>query len=355
MQKSLVFVVALVATLFVCLPPTLAEVVTYDVTFESNFSAETHPVEFPDTGHFTTHIGATHNADYSYWAPGNVSQEGIKVLAEMGLSEPTEQEVAMAIAAGTADQFIRMPAEGTRSFRVASRFPLISMASMIAPSPDWFIGFHDVNLREGGDWVEEIRIDAWAYDAGTDSGPTYRSPDEATEPFEPIARIDNEIFDGTPRLGEFTIKLSGLIGDVNGSGAVDVRDIASICDGVGTSDVRYEFTDDEIVTVEDALAFVEARLGTVAGDANLDGFVNFDDFLLLSANFGRDFRDWQRGDFDCDERVDFPDFLILSENFGAETMASSMFSSTTAVPEPTSCLPTYVAAICWSLTRKRRN
>ena len=71
------------------------------------------------------------------------------------------------------------------------------------------------------------------------------------------------------------------------------------------------------------------------GDANLDGVVNFPDFLALSEHFGegsrRDPRGWSQGDFDGDGEVTFPDFLILSENFGTVAAAASAAS----VPEPT--------------------
>jgi len=53
------------------------------------------------------------------------------------------------------------------------------------------------------------------------------------------------------------------------------------------------------------------------GDANLDGFVNFADFLMLSTNFGKEVDAvWADGDFNGDERVDFADFLLLAEEFG---------------------------------------
>ena len=70
------------------------------------------------------------------------------------------------------------------------------------------------------------------------------------------------------------------------------------------------------------------------GDANLDGEVNFSDFLTLSEHFGegtrRDPRAWSQGDFDGNNEVGFPDFLILSENFGGAANASAA-----AIPEPT--------------------
>ena len=53
------------------------------------------------------------------------------------------------------------------------------------------------------------------------------------------------------------------------------------------------------------------------GDTNLDGAINFADFLILSANFGKEVDAvWADGDFDGDGKVAFTDFLIFSVNFG---------------------------------------
>ncbi len=55
--------------------------------------------------------------------------------------------------------------------------------------------------------------------------------------------------------------------------------------------------------------------GLKNGDANRDGFVDFDDFLTLSGNFGDLNASWTDGDFNRDGEVEFGDFLILSGNF----------------------------------------
>ena len=55
----------------------------------------------------------------------------------------------------------------------------------------------------------------------------------------------------------------------------------------------------------------------IVGDANLDGEVDFQDFLKLSANFGSIDQVWGDGDFNSDTEVNFSDFLVLSENYGA--------------------------------------
>ena len=96
-------------------------------------------------------------------------------------------------------------------------------------------------------------------------------------------------------------------------------------------------------------------LAKTQGDANLDGEVNFADFLTLSDHFGegsrRDPRGWSQGDFDGNGEVNFPDFLILSENFGAIAAANS---SAAAVPEPTGISIALFGLLALIGFRKRR-
>ena len=53
-------------------------------------------------------------------------------------------------------------------FDIDVRFPQVTAVSMLAPSPDWFIGVSGLNLYENGKWVEQISIDLPVYDAGTE-------------------------------------------------------------------------------------------------------------------------------------------------------------------------------------------
>ena len=52
-------------------------------------------------------------------------------------------------------------------------------------------------------------------------------------------------------------------------------------------------------------------------DLNGDGSVNFADFLILSANFGKEVSSIEDGDINESGLVDFEDFLILSQEFGS--------------------------------------
>ena len=86
-----------------------------------------------------------------------------------------------------------------------------------------------------------------------------------------------------------------------------------------------------------------------AGDFDGNGTVEFADFLLLSANFGREVPNHTFGDFDCDGEVTFADFLGLSANFG-----KSVDAGLEAVPEP-GPVAWWVVALAGASRRRRRS
>ena len=54
------------------------------------------------------------------------------------------------------------------------------------------------------------------------------------------------------------------------------------------------------------------------GDADVDGDVDLDDFVILKTHFGLTTgATWGEGDFNADGAVDLDDFVILKNNFGA--------------------------------------
>jgi ELWxxDGT repeat protein len=96
----------------------------------------------------------------------------------------------------------------------------------------------------------------------------------------------------------------------------------------------------------------------LAGDSDVDGDVDFGDFLRLAGNFGRP-GEWKQGDFDGDGSVEFADFASQATNFGkfsSGALAGSAF--TAAVPEPTACLLVRSAGLLFgvaiALKRTRR-
>ncbi|MDX1440623.1 MAG: spondin domain-containing protein, partial [Rubricoccaceae bacterium] len=179
---------------------------TYTLTFESTWSETTHPDDFPPNPHFSGLIGGAHNSEASVWMPGELASPGIESMAETGSKTLLEGEVNDMITAGTAFEVISgggiplSPGSVSVSFDVNTDYPLVSVVSMVAPSPDWFVGVYDLSLYESDEWIDELEITLYVYDSGTDSGTMYTSPDEDTQPPEPIFLItgypfvyDNEL------------------------------------------------------------------------------------------------------------------------------------------------------------------
>jgi hypothetical protein len=98
---------------------------------------------------------------------------------------------------------------------------------------------------------------------------------------------------------------------------------------------------------------VRMRL-TLAGDADLDGHVNFADLVTLAQNYNApdDGYLWDEGDFNYDHNVDFGDLILLAQNYnrafapaapipGARAGFNNDLAAATAassVPEPASAL-----------------
>ncbi|MGA2231504.1 MAG: autotransporter-associated beta strand repeat-containing protein [Tepidisphaeraceae bacterium] len=117
---------------------------------------------------------------------------------------------------------------------------------------------------------------------------------------------------------------------------------------------------------------------TLAGDANLDGIVNFADLLVVAQNFNRSNSngnpiDWADGDFNYDNTVNFADLLLVAQNFNKTLTASQLAqvpqsfsadwnlalaevqnSQTNNVPEPASVGVMAMAAAGLLARRRRR-
>ena len=61
--------------------------------------------------------------------------------------------------------------------------------SMLGPSPDWIVGVSGLELcQKNCTWMESKELFLYPWDAGVDSGISYESPDQPTEPQQNITR-----------------------------------------------------------------------------------------------------------------------------------------------------------------------
>ena len=191
----------------------------YRLTFDSTWSINTHPVNFPQGNpHFSPLVGAVHNSQLTLWQPGDTASTGIENMAESGstflliseiLNADNEKNSVLEEISGPPIPF--SPGSTSLEFDITPEFPEVSFVSMLAPSPDWFIGVHNLNLFENGTFVPSKTVPLNLYDAGTDSGLTYTSSNTDTQPKQVISLlssnpIDSSFVDGGPDLGTFTFE-----------------------------------------------------------------------------------------------------------------------------------------------------
>ena len=180
---------------------------TYRVTFESTWSAATHPAGFPANAHFSPLVGAAHGAAVAFWTPGGLASAGMEAMAERGQTAGLVQEFGAAAAVASVGPDLPVsPGMAAMDVTVTPGRPLVTLVTMIAPSPDWFVGVHGLDLRAGAGWAARVVVPLVLYDAGTDSGLTYTAANLDTQPREPIAAFTSPPFaDGAP-VASFTFE-----------------------------------------------------------------------------------------------------------------------------------------------------
>ncbi len=178
----------------------LAEEATYSVTLDVRWSEPSHALEWPHNAHTSGMVGAVHTARYVMFGDGRTATTGLKLVAENGRSSVIEAELAEAQrrnrvgAVFTADGLATVPGAIRAEFSVTENFPLVSFVTMLAPSPDWFTGVAGVNLKTAGEWRERVVHTLWAWDAGTDSGQTYKSANDETQPQQSVRLVSSPHF-----------------------------------------------------------------------------------------------------------------------------------------------------------------
>ncbi len=165
------------------------EIATYRVTFEATWSQQTHPHpdgadHFPANAHWSPLVGGVHNDQVTFWAIGALASTGIERMAEQGATQPLLEEIratgsnayATLLGPGIGDS------PGSASiphFTATLDYPRVTLVTMIAPSPDWFTGVAGLSLVDAnGQWINQLAVPVYPYDAGSDDGPDYTAPDQ---------------------------------------------------------------------------------------------------------------------------------------------------------------------------------
>lgn len=110
-------------------------------------------------------------------------------MAETGQTSLLLEELTVNPAVGGMDTGQRVDGSGSDVLEIDATLstPLVSLVTMLAPSPDWFVGVVDVPLFEDGSWSDRVEQDLTPWDAGTDSGAEFTSENTDTKPRQAIS------------------------------------------------------------------------------------------------------------------------------------------------------------------------
>ena len=166
-----------------------AQSATYTVTFTGKFTddALASGVSVPSGEHFTTLIGAVHNGSVTFWSDGGTASAGIESMAEVGGTSNLKSEInaASSNALAVIEQSIAFggTATATVDITLTTDHPRVTLLTMVAPSPDWFVGVSGLSLLdEQGDWLASRTVNLYPWDAGTEEGTEFSLSNPATSP-----------------------------------------------------------------------------------------------------------------------------------------------------------------------------
>ena len=170
-----------------------AQSATYRVTFQGTWTTTVTPGGVPSGAHFTTLIGAVHNDSVTFWSSGGTASAGVEAVAELGTTGAFKSEInANTNAVAVIEK--SLPSGGTPTapvdLTVTTAHPRVTLLTMVAPSPDWFVGVSGLSLLDAqGDWLALHTVDLFPYDAGTEEGTEFSLSNAATSPQGTITSI----------------------------------------------------------------------------------------------------------------------------------------------------------------------
>jgi len=199
--------------------------ILYNLEFTSTWGATDFPTNYPSgSAHFSPLIGLTHNDQIHMFENSMLSTAGMVQVAETGSRSAIIPELDKYIADGYG--FLKIEGDGiatgenttTVSFKANQSHPLLSIASMIAPSPDWFVGLDSVILFDDNEWKDNLTFELKVYDAGSDDGVAFKSGNVESNPAQVImlldsARVDTDFtqgihFDTSKTIATFKITIA---------------------------------------------------------------------------------------------------------------------------------------------------
>ena len=172
----------------------------YSVTFQGTWTSSVTPDGVPGGAHFSRLIGGVHSAAVTFLEGGQTASAGVESMAELGGVSDLKSEVQTAIDAtpqtalsvleGDTDSIGPQVSKTLGNVELTTEYPRVTLTTMVAPSPDWFVGVSGLPLLDDqGRWLRSHEVNLYPWDAGTEEGSEFSLNNLATSPQGVITSI----------------------------------------------------------------------------------------------------------------------------------------------------------------------
>ncbi|MBT5503797.1 hypothetical protein HN858_02710 [Candidatus Falkowbacteria bacterium] len=178
---------------------TLSKNAKYKVEFVAEWSAATHPNDYPAGAHFSPFVAYSHNSSTgaNIFTKGETPTPGVEEMSESGKTAILIKEIQNIIDSNfalnqTKGKRIDSPGIDSNELNFSQDFSYITFVSMLAPSPDWFVAA-STNLIENEKWKDKIELKLITYDSGGDDGQELTSKDKDSDPKQNITIFNDNL------------------------------------------------------------------------------------------------------------------------------------------------------------------
>lgn len=221
----------------------------------------------------------------------------------------------------------KTPLEPGQWYHVAATYDGVLMELYVNGVPESLFGtFNDQGVEWEPEWSGELQV-------GSPLQLKF-GPEQYTGAMDEVMLLNRALT--ADEIGQIIAGWDSLAPDVDcdfdGNQVCDLADIDALTEDIaaGNNTATFDLNDDGLVNLADSDAWIK-KLGTLPGDANLDGDVNAGDLNVVGINWQSSSNKWSEGNFDGISGVTAGDLNIVGINW----QQSGEAPLAAAVPEPT--------------------
>ena len=168
----------------------------YTVKFTGAWTLAVTPDGLPSDAHFSRLVGGVHNGDVVFLTDTGPASPGVESMAEQGNTTLLKAEIKAAgddrlsVLEGTKVTIGPTASESFTEVALTTDHPRVTLVTMIAPTPDWFVGVSGLSMLDSlGGWRAARTVYLHPFDAGTEDGAGFSLSNAATDPPVYIASL----------------------------------------------------------------------------------------------------------------------------------------------------------------------